>query len=85
MDETQAQPERMIFLRSGESLTVSGLARKLKGEIRETSGTEPATDEDTAIAALSGLDSAEGITGAMTESDLSDFLDAFVAAWQSGQ
>jgi len=81
MDESEVQPERMFFLKSGETVNTEGLARKLKGAIFELTQEPPATDEDSAMAALAGFDIMEDITGTMDRDELEIFIDEFCEAW----
>jgi len=74
-------PERMFFLKSGESISIDGLARKLKGAIFEFNQETPGNDEDTALAALAVFDMAENLTSTMTEEELDSFVDDFTEAW----
>jgi hypothetical protein len=80
MDE-QAKPERMVFTKSGESLSIDGLARKLKGAIFELSGEAPANDDDTALAALAAFDLSENITGTLNAEEIDSLSDDFCEAW----
>jgi hypothetical protein len=82
MDE-QATPQRMIFLKSGESLSVEGLARKLRGAVFEILQDDIPTDEDSAITALAAFDASENFTGTMSKEELESFVDEFCEAWKT--
>jgi len=79
--EPTGQPERTYFLKSGESLTIDGLANKLKGAYFELTQEAPALDEDTALAALASFNDEENIIGAMSADEVTEFIDDFCEAW----